>query len=147
MKLIREYIKKEFKRLSEDGMRSYPVPPEIRNALENNLKLKPLVRYVSTLKASATVPPSYRVFFNNNQTIDLYIEQIGIRAEINNRSYWLQDIREANEAMAALNRLLTQPIPVSGEEEGEEGEEGGDSGEESFDEPAADEPADDEEEV
>ena len=73
MKLIREYIKKEIKRLSEDGMRSYPVPPEIRNALENNLKLKPLVRYISTIKASATVPPSYRVFFNNNQSIDLYM--------------------------------------------------------------------------
>ena len=147
MKLIREYIRKEFKRLSEDGMRSYPLPPEIRNALENNLKLNPLVRYVSTIKASATVPPSYRVFFNNNQTIDLYIEQKGIRAEILNKSYWLQDIREANEAMAALNKLLTQPIPVSGEEEGGEGEEGGDSGEESFDEPAADEPAEEEPEA
>jgi len=123
MKLIREYIRKEFKRLSEDGMKSYPLPPEIRNALENSLKLKPLVRYVSTVKASATVPPSYRVFFNNNQIIDLYMEQIGIRAEIDHKSYWLHDIREANEAIVALNRILTGPIPVSGEEEGEGGEE------------------------
>ena len=131
MKLIREYIRKEFKRLSEDGMRSYPLPPEIRNALENNLKLNPLVRYVSTIKASATVPPSYRVFFNNNQTIDLYIEQIGIKAIIKQRSFWLDDVREANEAMALLNsEILTAPIPVSSEEsEDEEGEDtGGDTG-------------------
>tara|TARA_B110000240_G_C13406386_1_gene413283 strand:- start:262 stop:702 length:441 start_codon:yes stop_codon:yes gene_type:complete len=144
MKLIREYIKKEIKRLSEDGMRSYPVPPEIRNALENNLKLKPLVRYISTIKASATVPPSYRVFFNNNQSIDLYIEEIGIRAAINNRYYWLQDVREANEAMVELNRVLTQPIPVSGEEEGEEGEEDEGmetpEGGEDIEEPAENEP-------
>ena len=136
MKLLREYIKKEIKRLSEEGMKSYPLPPEIRNALENSLKLKPLIRYVSTLKASATVPPSYRVFFNNNQYIDLYMEQLGIRAEIDHRFYWLHDVREANEAIAALNRILTQPIPQAGETEEEEGgEEGG--GEESEMEPEA----------
>jgi len=148
MKLLREYIKKEIKRLSEEGMKSYPIPPEIRNALENGLKLKPLVRYVSTLKASSTVPPSYRVFFNNNQTIDLYLEEIGVRAEIDHKFYWLHDIREANEAIAALNRMLTGPIPVSGEEEGEEGEGGdsGDSGDTSFDEPT-EEPVEDEPEA
>jgi hypothetical protein len=124
MKLLREYIRKEIRRLSEDNLKFYKVPLEIRNALENNLKLKPLIRYVSTLKASATVPPSYRVFFQNNQHIDLYIEQIGIKAVINNKSFWLQDIREANAAIQELNRVLTQPIPVTGEE-GEEGEEGG----------------------
>jgi hypothetical protein len=143
MKQLREYIKKEIRRISEEGMKSYPIPPEIRNALENGLKLKPLVRYVSTLKASATVPPSYRVFFNNNQIIDLYIEQIGIRAEISNKSYWLQDIREANEAIAALNRLLTQPIPVSGEEEGEGEEDEGmetPEGGTDIEEPAEEEP-------
>tara|TARA_R100000742_G_C4186276_1_gene19785 strand:- start:54 stop:500 length:447 start_codon:yes stop_codon:yes gene_type:complete len=125
MKLLREYIRKEIRRISEEGMKSYPIPPEIRNALENGLKLKPLVRYVSTLKASATVPPSYRVFFNNNQTIDLYLEEIGVRAEISHKFYWLHDVREANEAIAALNKILTGPVPVSDEggEEGEGGEE------------------------
>ena len=148
MKLLREYIKKEIRRISEEGMKSYPIPPEIKNALENGLKLKPLVRYVSTLKSSATVPPSYRVFFNNNQTIDLYIEQIGIRAEIDHKFYWLHDIREANEAIKALNRILTQPIPVSGEEgEGSEGDkDSGDSGDTSFDEPV-EEPTEDEPEA
>ena len=143
MKLIREYIKKEFKRLSEEGMKSYPIPPEIRTALEQNLKLTPLTRYVSTLKASATVPVSYRVFFNNNQTIDLYItteppyseEEMGIRAEVGAKSYWIQDVREANSAIEAINRLLTQPIPVSGDEDSEDSEDS----EELFDEPPTDE--------
>ena len=148
MKLIREYIKKEFKRLSEEGMKSYPIPWYIKNALENNLKLKPLVRYISTLKASTTVPPSYRVFFNNNQTIDLYVsieppyseEEPGIRAEIEAKSYWIHDVREANLAIDAINRLLTQPIPVSGDEEKEDSGDSGDSdgSEESFDEPPTD---------
>ena len=147
MKQLREYIRKEIRRISEEGMKSFPIPPEIRVALERDLGLKPLVRYVSTLKASATVPPSYRVFFNNNQTIDLYLEEIGVRAEISHKSYWLHDIREANEAKLALNQILTGPIPVAGEE-GEEGEGGdsGDSGDTSFDEPA-EEPAEDEPEV
>ena len=40
----------------------------------------------------------------------------GIRAEINHKFYWLHDVREANEAMTELNRILTQPIPTSGKE-------------------------------
>tara|TARA_R100000908_G_C3731368_1_gene130646 strand:+ start:446 stop:889 length:444 start_codon:yes stop_codon:yes gene_type:complete len=147
MKLLREYIRKEIRRISEEGMKSFPIPPEIRVALERDLGLKPLVRYVSTLKASATVPPSYRVFFNNNQTIDLYLEEIGVRAEISHKSYWLHDIREANEAKKALNQILTGPIPVAGEEgKGDEGGDSGDSGDTSFDEPA-EEPAEDEPEA
>ena len=136
MKQLREYIRKEIRRISEEGMRSFPIPPEVKIALEKDLGLKPLVRYVSTLKASATVPPSYRVFFNNNQTIDLYLEKTGIRAEIGNKLYWLYDVREANEAKKALNRILTSPIPVKGKE----GETDTDSGDESFDEPASEEP-------
>jgi hypothetical protein len=133
MKLLREYIRKEIKRLSEEGMKSYPIPWYIKNALENNLKLKPLVRYVATTKAVTSVPPSYRIFFINNQYIDLYVsieppfseKEPGIKAEINHKFYWLHDVREANEAMTELNRVLTQPIPVSGEDEEEGGEEVG----------------------
>ena len=126
MKQLREHIKKEIKKLMEDKMRSYPIPSNIRNALEKNLHLVPLVRYVSTLKAAATVPPSYRVFFINNQYIDLYMEQIGIRAEINHKSFWLHDVREANAAKEELNNnVLTQPIPIASDEEGEEESEEG----------------------
>ena len=121
--MIREYIRKEIKRLSEDGMKSYPIPPNIKHALTYSLKLNPLVRYVSTLKASATVPPSYRVFFNNNQHIDLIMQDLGIQALISNKKYWLDGMGDdgVGEAIKAMNRILTQPIPVSSEEETEEG--------------------------
>ena len=131
MQQLREYIRKEIKRITEAPMKSYPVPPEIQNALERGLSLKPLIRYVATLKASNTVPPSYRVFFHNNQYIDLYIEQIGIKATINNKSFWVTVNggvdQEATVAKKELNRILTQPIPVSGDEESDT-ESGGDTG-------------------
>ena len=114
MKQIREYIKKEIKSLMEAN---YPAPPEIVKALKFDLKLNPLIRYVATLKAANTVPPSYRVFFHNNQFIDLYVEQTSIVAKIGPKSYWLMNGDEAAEAREELNRLLTQPIPSSGEED------------------------------
>ena len=127
MKTLREFIKKEVKKISEEGMKSYPIPPEIRNALENDLKLKPLVRFVATTKAVASVPPSYRIFFHNNQFIDLYVsieppfdeKEPGIKAIIKNRSFFpIDDVREANEAIALLNReVLTAPTPVSSGDE------------------------------
>jgi len=118
MKVLREHIRKELKTLMEKEMKYYPAPPEITNALVKDLKLDPLIRYVATLKAVNTVPPSYRVFFHNNQFIDLYIEQIGIKAVIKNKSFFVDDVREANAAIALLNReILTAPIPVSSGEE------------------------------
>jgi len=118
MKQLREQIKKELKTLMEKEMKYYPAPPEITNALVKDLKLNPLIRYVATLKAVNTVPPSYRVFFHNNQFIDLYIEQIGIRAVIKSKSFFIDDVREANAAIALLNsEILTASIPVSSGEE------------------------------
>tara|TARA_R110000744_G_scaffold99158_1_gene191582 strand:- start:38 stop:469 length:432 start_codon:yes stop_codon:yes gene_type:complete len=124
MKQLREHIKKEIKNLMEGN---YPAPPEIINALRNSLKLRPLIRYISTLKAANTVPPSYRVFFHNSQYIDLYIEETSIVAKIGPKSYWLMNGDETSEAIKELNRLLTQPIPVKGDEEtdGTTGDEGG----------------------
>ena len=123
MKQLREQIKKEIKNLMEKEMRSFPVPPKIRKALEENLRLFPLKRYVATLKSVNSVPPSYRVFFHNNQFIDLYIEQVtpkftAIKAIISNKPFNITDPREANLAMALLNNtILTGPIPVSSGEE------------------------------
>ena len=127
MKQLREHIKKEIKNLMEGN---YPAPPEIINALRNSLKLRPLIRYISTLKAANTVPPSYRVFFHNSQYIDLYIEQTSIVAKIGSKSYWLMNGDETSEAIKELNRLLTHPIPTSGEKDSGEtaGDEGGDEG-------------------
>ena len=106
---------------------NYPAPPEIVRALKDDLKLRPLIRYVSTLKAVNSVPPSYRVFFHNNQFIDLYIEQTSIVAKIGPKSYWLMNGDETAEAIKAMNRVLTQPIPTAGDT-GDGDTESGDTG-------------------
>ena len=131
MKLLREHIKKEIKKISEElGMRKYPLPTEIRMSLERDLKLRPLIRYVANVKAANTLPPSYMVFLHNGQSFQLYIEQTSIVAKIGPKSYWLMNGDETSEAIKELNRLLTQPIPSSGEEDSGEtaGDTGGDTG-------------------
>jgi hypothetical protein len=131
MKLLREHIKKEIKKISEElGMRKYPLPTEIRMSLERDLKMRPLIRYVNNVKAANTIPPSYMIFLHNGQSFALYIEQTSIVAKIGSKSYWLMNAEETNEAIKELNRLLTQPIPSSGEtDDGETtGDTGGDTG-------------------
>ena len=143
MKVLREQIRKEIKRLSEDlGMRKYPLPVEIRSALVNDLKLRPLIRYVNNVKAANTVPPSYMIFLHNGQSFQLYIEKMSIIAKIGSKSYYLADMEENAAAIEELNRLLTQPIPSTGDEDTGEttGDEGGtDTG---GDDTPTDEPAD-----
>ena len=127
MKILREQIRKEIKKISEElGMRKYPLPVEIRNTLERDLKMRPLIRYINNVKAANTIPPSYRIFLHNGQDFDLYIEQTSIVAKIGAKSYYLADMEENAEAIKELNRLLTQPIPSSGEEDS--GETAGDTG-------------------
>ena len=127
MKQLREQIKKEIKKISEElGMRKYPLPTEIRMSLERDLKMRPLIRYVENVKAANTIPPSYTIFLHNGQSFALYIEQTSIVAKIGPKSYYLMNGDETSEAIKELNRLLTQPIPSSGEEDS--GETTGDSG-------------------
>ena len=127
MKVLREHIKKEIKKISEElGMRKYPLPTEIKMSLERDLRLRPLIRYVNNVKAANTIPPSYTVFLHNGQSFELYIEQTSIVAKIKEKSYWLMNGDETAEAIKELNRLLTQPIPSSGEED--DGETAGDEG-------------------
>ena len=138
MKQLREQIRKEIVKLSEElGMKKYPLPLEIRKSLIQDLKLKPLIRYVNNVKAANTVPPSYRIFLHNGQDFDLYIEERSIVAKIGSKTYYLMDREENAEAIKELNRLLTQPIPTSGEEDS--GETAGDTGGDTVTEP--DEPA------
>jgi|TARA_R110000782_G_scaffold220968_1_gene308167 hypothetical protein len=149
MKQLREQIKKEIKKISEElGMRKYPLPTEIRMSLERDLKLRPLIRYVANVKAANTIPPSYTIFLHNGQSFALYIEQTSIVAKIGPRSYYLMNMDETAEAIKELNRLLTQPIPSSGEEDDGEtaGDEGGaaDTGSSTDTEMEPEEPADDE---
>ena len=127
MKLLREQIRKEIKKISEElGMRKYPLPTEIRRSLERDLKMRPLIRYVANVKAANTIPPSYTVFLHNGQSFALYIEQTSIVAKIGPKSYYLMNGDETAEAIKELNRLLTQPIPSSGEKD--DGETTGDEG-------------------
>ena len=149
MKQLREQIKKEIKKISEElGMRKYPLPTEIRMALERDLKMRPLIRYVENVKAANTIPPSYTIFLHNGQSFALYIEQTSIVAKIGPKSYYLMNGDETSEAIKELNRLLTQPIPSSGEEDDGEtaGDEGGaaDTGSSTDTEMEPEEPADDE---
>lgn len=143
MKLLKEQIRKEIVKLSEElGMKKYPLPLEIRKSLVQDLKLKPLIRYVKNVKAANTVPPSYRIFLHNGQDFDLYIEERSIVAKIGYKSYYLADMEENAAAIEELNRLLTQPIPTSGGEDSDEttgDTAGGDTGEDTVTEP--DEPA------
>ena len=131
MKLLREQIKKEIKRISEElGKRKYPLPAEIRMSLERDLKMRPLIRYIANVKAANTIPPSYTIFLHNGQSFALYIEQTSIVAKIGSKSYYLMNNDETAEAIKELNRLLTQPIPSSGgEDTGDQaGDTGGDAG-------------------
>ena len=143
MKLLKEQLRKEIVKLSEElGMKKYPLPLEIRKSLVQDLKLKPLIRYVKNVKAANTVPPSYMIFLHNGQSFQLYIEKMSIIAKIGSKSYYLADMEENAAAIEELNRLLTQPIPSTGDEDTGEttGDEGGtDTG---GDDTPTDEPAD-----
>ena len=131
MEVLREQIRKEIKKLYEElGMRKYPLPTEIKMALERDLKMRPLIRYVNNVKAANTIPPSYMVFLHNGQSFQLYIEETSIVAKIGSKKYWLMNRDEAAEAIKALNILLTEPIPSTGEEDtgDQAGDTGGDTG-------------------
>ena len=151
MKPLREHIKKEIRKIAEElGKRKYPLPTEIKMSLERDLKMRPLIRYVKNVKAANTLPPSYRIFLHNGQDFDLYIEDRSIIAKIGPKSYYLMDMEENAEAIKELNRLLTQPIPSSGEED--TGDQAGDTsadagGADTEMEPPAEEPAEEEPEA
>lgn len=143
MKLIREQIKKEITRLMEE---KYTAPVEIVDALKKDLKLNPLIRYVDTLKAANTVPPSYEVRLLNGTSFMIYYETFSLMVKIGAKKYFLGDVEELHLAKDHINRLLTVPKfnPNAGEEGGEEGGEEMETPEE---EPAEEEPAEEEPEA
>ena len=118
MKQLREHIKKEISRLMEE---KYPLPSEIVNALKNDLKLNPLIRYVNYTKAANTVPPSYEVFLTNGASFLIIYEEYSLAVKIEAKKYYLGDLDELSLAKQHINRLLQEPQIKSGEEE--EGEE------------------------
>ena len=137
MKQLREHIKKQISRLMEE---KYSLPQELVDALKHDLKLNPLVRYVTHTKAAATVPPSYEVFLTNGQSFLLIYKEYSLAVKIEAKEYYLGDSEELSLAKSHLNRLLQEPQIKSGEETTDSE----DSTEADFEEPV-EEPAEDEE--
>ena len=121
MKNLKEYIKKEIKSLIENKIvKRYDMPEEIKDALENQLEMYPLIRFVSNLKAVNSIPPSYRVFLLNGNHFDIIYEDYSLMVKINKTEYYLADLDERNYAKKHINRLLVDPIIKTGDEEEED---------------------------
>ena len=119
MKQLKEHIKKVVSQLIAEE--KYAAPQEISDALKMTLKLDPLVRYVDTLKAANTLPPSYEVRLLNGTSFMIYYEEFGLMVKIGTKDYYLDDVKELLMAKKHINRLLTDPIlNKPGEEGGEE---------------------------
>jgi hypothetical protein len=82
----------------------------------------PLIRFIKSLKAINSIPPSYRIFILNGQFFDIIYEDYSLKVKIENKEYYLGDMDERNYAKKHLNRLLTKPIIKTGEEEIEGGD-------------------------
>jgi hypothetical protein len=128
MEYIKKIIEEELTRLIE---RDYKAPPEIKDALEDKLKMKPLIRYVDSFKAVNSLPPSYEVRLLNGQSFAIYYEDFSLMVKIGAKEYYLMDMAERSEAIEDINRLLTikqiQPFTAPEEEE-TGGDSGGDTG-------------------
>jgi 23S rRNA-/tRNA-specific pseudouridylate synthase len=120
MKNLKKYIKKEIKSLIENKIvKRYDIPEEIKDALENQLEMYPLIRFISNLKAVNSIPPSYRVFLLNGNHFDIIYEDYSLMVKINKTEYYLADLDERNYAKKHINRLLVDPIMKTGDEEAE----------------------------
>ena len=121
MKNLKEYIKKEIKSLIENKIvKRYDIPEEIKDALENQLEMYPLIRFVSNLKAVNSIPPSYRIFLLNGNHFDIIYEDYSLMVKIDKTEYYLADLDERNYAKKHINRLLVDPIMKTGDEEEED---------------------------
>tara|TARA_B100001939_G_scaffold292213_1_gene264273 strand:- start:356 stop:802 length:447 start_codon:yes stop_codon:yes gene_type:complete len=121
MKNLKKYIKEEIKSLIENKIvKRYDIPEEIKDALENQLEMYPLIRFVSNLKAVNSIPPSYRVFLLNGNHFDIIYEDYSLMVKINKTEYYLADLDERNYAKKHINRLLVDPIIKTGDEEAED---------------------------
>jgi len=119
-------IKKVIKRLVEaEVTKRYPMPPEIKDALENKLKMNPIPRFVNNLKAVNSIPASYRIFLHNNQFFDIIYEEFSLMVKIGTKEYYLADLQERNNAIKDINRLLTGSIMKKQGEEEETSPKGG----------------------
>ena len=127
MKNIKNIILEELTRLTE---RDYKAPPEILDTLKDKLKMDPLIRYVDSLKAVNSIPPSYEVNLLNGQYFSIYYEDFSLMVKIGAKEYYVLDMDERSEAIEDINRLLTKrPVtPFAAPEEEAEETTGGTTG-------------------
>ena len=117
----------------------------------------PIIRYVNYIKAVNSIPPSYEVTLHNGKYFHIYYEDFSLMVKLEGREYYLMDLEERSNAIEHINRLLVtnnvQPIEEPEEEPADDagGDTGGDTGGgaddiamEPEDEPAPEEPADEE---
>jgi len=111
-------LKKISNRLFKEAktIKKYPIPPEIKDALENTLKIYPLRRFISGLKAVNSIPPSYRIFLHNSKYFDIIHEETSLIVKVGYKKYYLGNIEEKNEAIKHINKLLIDPIIKTGAE-------------------------------
>jgi hypothetical protein len=130
MKVLRKYIRKEIQSLHEQ--KSYPVPVELLDVMNNILQMRPLKRYVNNIKAINSIPPSYRIFLHNAQSFDIIYagnQENNFRVKINGKEYDLLSREEKSLALGALSNLLTADLPPNfGKQDNDEPADGGDFG-------------------
>jgi len=97
-------------------IKKYPIPPEIKDALENTLKIYPLRRFISGLKAINSIPPSYRIFLHNSKYFDIIYEETSLVVKVGYKKYYLGNIEEKNASIKHINKLLIDPIIKTGAE-------------------------------
>ena len=130
MNKLRKYIRKEIQKLHEQ--KSYPVPVELLDVMNNILQMRPLKRYVNNIKAVNSIPPSYRIFLHNAQSFDIIYagdQENNFRVKINGKEYDLLSREEKSLALGALSNLLTADLPPNfGKQDNDEPTDGGDFG-------------------
>tara|TARA_R110001583_G_scaffold53918_21_gene165859 strand:+ start:918 stop:1349 length:432 start_codon:yes stop_codon:yes gene_type:complete len=118
MKQLREYIKKEIKRLNEANIVKRPLPNDVKQTLFGLLQMKPT--HINKIQAIKSIKPSYKITINNGQTF--IVSDIGDNfgfglVNINGKEYDILDTKQQALALTALNDLQTKPIfnPLGGE--------------------------------
>jgi len=142
--LIREHIKKQIKTLME---RKYalkgldPLTYAVLTKAKRNHGLGFNGSMIKDVKILKSTTPTFRVFTVNDEYFDLSnLDNQGIFCTINGEKFDLMDMQDRAACSRELDRLLQKgKINVGGDEE--------ETTNDSFDEPAAEEPATDEPEV
>ena len=75
------------------------------------------MRFVKNLKAVNSIPPSYRIFLLNGKHFDIIYETYSLKIKIGIDEYWMGETADVNYAIKHINRLMTEPVLKSPEED------------------------------